>query len=552
MQISGGTITLVEDSSVVTGDAVDWSQVLPGNYLIVNAIIHEIISVNLVADPPELHLVETWKLPDLVDTPSYVIARDFTKIQSLPLINAGDLEAAALLSRALNKIDTLLGTAGSTTNETLINQTGHGFVVGNALRYDAATPHWKMASSGDPDFATIVGVVSTYVDANYFKIKTEGLISGIYYVTTPLTAGATYYLKDITTPGAVNITKELLTEVGPVTVPLLMAIGPDSGYLLNLATAQSGFFGLDTPGIVPGPPSVDGDTFLRDDGTWVSGTVGDDSLDLSHLAKPDPLVDWPTGVNWDDWLNNVGTLSIWSHMNNLNKRTGDLELSLGTHAYTRLVYTRKNVEFPGDLGEISESIPVNVNSVIVTLIPGYYTFTSGTSYVNSGHGTVQVSTFASSEMVFMRLQLDTTSNKILKFNIGPNTFSVTSPDAYIPGRAYVKYNGDTNPVGLVWATKNPTDATFPIGESISGVQAGITYHLNSTAYDVLHGIYRSVIRPLAITDGSWAHFGYTSAGTPAPAIDKLETSGFPYSADTCHCGAIILEFGSGAVFGSHF
>jgi len=185
MQITGGTVAVELGSNVVTGTTVDWSQVLVGNYIIITGLIFEIAAIDLITDPthPTLTLVEDWPSADNPTVSNYVIQRDFSSQHRLPLLNAGDLEAAALFTRAMMIIDGLLSISGSTTNEITITQSGHDFIVGNALRFNGTD--WVKSTTSSSTTAIVVGLVSAIIDANTVRLKTDGDITGIAHTLTP-------------------------------------------------------------------------------------------------------------------------------------------------------------------------------------------------------------------------------------------------------------------------------------------------------------------------------------------------------------------------------
>lgn len=536
MQIKVGTVAVASGSNVVTGTGVDWSQVLVGNYIIITGLSFEIASIDLVTDPthPTLTLTEHWP-GSTASGLTYVIQRDFTSQFRLPLLNAGDLEAAAIFTRAMMIIDGYLGIAGSTTNEIIITQPGHTFVVGNCLRFDGAD--WVRSSAASSSSSIIVGMVS-YVDPDgvTLRIKTDGYVSGL----SGLTAGTVYFLKN--SSSSPNITAVVPGETGSLKIPVFIATSSTSGYLLNLATAQAGEFGLGTPGLVPAPPTVDGTLFLRDDG-WHSVIVSEDSINLSHLEKPSVLTTWHDGVNWADWFDNEGDLSVWSHMNDLHFRLSVVENNVGNIPYTRLVYTRKNVFFAsGDNATVDLVIGDNVEEIIVTLISGYVI----------GYGLVAGSPtyYYPIGCVTAKILLDTSTNKNLHIGLGtsPN-WSASSP----LGKAFIEVEIGGEYLTVAQVDMSGLGACVLAGPSL-GVSLGQIYMSRAGN---LNSLYRSVAKDSSVGESSWAlHF---SSGTSIPigkadpfvpvesALAKIPNI-FDFTIGG-HCGAVVVEYGVGAVFG---
>ena len=68
----------------------------------------------------------------------------------------------------------LILTGGAAVAKTLketVMQTGHGFTVGNAIRWDqtAATPKYVLAQADSAANAEVAGVVNTISDSNSYK-----------------------------------------------------------------------------------------------------------------------------------------------------------------------------------------------------------------------------------------------------------------------------------------------------------------------------------------------------------------------------------------------
>lgn len=126
----------------------------------------------------------------------------------------------------------------------IIEQVGHGFSVGDAIRYNGAAFVWAQADS-ESNAATI-GVVSKVIDADHFSYRNEGLIFDEQF-----TAGLDYYLSP-TTPGLIenmdNWTtgqvKQLIGQCGPggleLEIDAGVVVGSSAGYLTEWGELATG------------------------------------------------------------------------------------------------------------------------------------------------------------------------------------------------------------------------------------------------------------------------------------------------------------------------
>lgn len=143
----------------------------------------------------------------------------------LPLYdNAGDLTGKAPIGAIL-----ALATDGSTIgpNETVtttIDQTAHGFVVGNIVRHDGSS--WVKAQANTYNGAITYGMVSTVTNANTFVVTLVGRVTGL----SGLVAGTPYFLS-ATTAGTLQAYPP--AEAGTVVKPLLLAITTTTGVFNN-------------------------------------------------------------------------------------------------------------------------------------------------------------------------------------------------------------------------------------------------------------------------------------------------------------------------------
>lgn len=105
------------------------------------------------------------------------------------------------------------------------SQTGHGFAVGEAVRFDGAD--WVLAQADSSENAEVFGIVSDDIDANTFELTTHGKIEGL----AGLTAGVAHFLSP-TTPGALTATPP--ATAGQVSKPILLAVSTTEGVVVNM------------------------------------------------------------------------------------------------------------------------------------------------------------------------------------------------------------------------------------------------------------------------------------------------------------------------------
>lgn len=113
--------------------------------------------------------------------------------------------------------------------EKSINQSSHGFAVGDVIRHNGT--NYVKAQADTEANAEVIGIVSENTDTDNFKVRYGGYISGL----SGLTAGSVYFLSD-TTAGLLTST-EPATE-GHITKPLLIAISTTAGYIFNFRGAE--------------------------------------------------------------------------------------------------------------------------------------------------------------------------------------------------------------------------------------------------------------------------------------------------------------------------
>jgi hypothetical protein len=117
---------------------------------------------------------------------------------------------------------------GSSNNSLAVNQTSHGFSVGNAIYFNGTS--WAKAEANSSTTLG-TGVVTVVADVNNFTVFFEGYVTGL----SGFTPGNYYFVSD-TTPG-------LLTSVEPsantsFSNPLFFAITTSTGVVLPFRPSQ--------------------------------------------------------------------------------------------------------------------------------------------------------------------------------------------------------------------------------------------------------------------------------------------------------------------------
>lgn len=113
----------------------------------------------------------------------------------------------------------------STSTIATITQNGHGFVVGDVIRFNGTS--WVKAQANSfANAGVATNVVSSVITTNRFQVVTEGKITGL----TGLTAGSVYYLSP-TTAGAVTTTRPNIA--GQFIKPIFEALSATSATVVS-------------------------------------------------------------------------------------------------------------------------------------------------------------------------------------------------------------------------------------------------------------------------------------------------------------------------------
>jgi len=123
----------------------------------------------------------------------------------------------------------LVLTGGAATTKTLkesISQTGHGFTVGDVLRWNTATNTYVKAQGDTAVNAEVVGVVNALEDANSFQLTYSG------YIEVPAVSGASYPVLFLSGSTAGELSATPPSFIGSVVKPVLTRSTNGSGHIV--------------------------------------------------------------------------------------------------------------------------------------------------------------------------------------------------------------------------------------------------------------------------------------------------------------------------------
>jgi hypothetical protein len=113
---------------------------------------------------------------------------------------------------------------GAATSETTVVQTGHGLAVQDVVRLSGT--NYVKAQADSLANARAVGIVTAVVDANTFRIRSHGYVTGL----SGLSGGSVYYLSP-TTSGLLTTTEP--TAAGQVSMVVFIADSSSSGWVMS-------------------------------------------------------------------------------------------------------------------------------------------------------------------------------------------------------------------------------------------------------------------------------------------------------------------------------
>jgi hypothetical protein len=109
-----------------------------------------------------------------------------------------------------------------------ISQIGHGFVVGDVLRYNSGTSLYVKALADSIVNAEAVGIVSEDISDDMFVVTNVGWVEHILSPAA-LTPGAVYFLSDVTA----GLLTESEPSEGSISKPVFLATGITEGFFFN-------------------------------------------------------------------------------------------------------------------------------------------------------------------------------------------------------------------------------------------------------------------------------------------------------------------------------
>ena len=338
MQIKTGLVTVENGSTTITGDAsADWAQARAGCLFYVVGRPQMYLINSVTYNPPvgaadgywTAVLATPYGEADATDV-TYTIVRDFTANYNLPLLSAGDVETASVVSRAFALLDAAVKAASLSGGvgggeETPYTQASHGFVVGTCVCVQDNTPSaptFVVADSAVTAKTRVVGMVKS-VDGSDFVLQTDGYITGLVATLAP---GKVYYLKASPSGAADTLTSNLAETVSQI--PVLVAMSDHAGIFIGVTAsnvpvmtgASTGVAGA--AGAVPAPSAGSVLRAFHADGNYKFVLPADDTLLLKHLYNGGSfaLADWDTLP---------GTSSPVKALVNLHTRLSLAESALG-------------------------------------------------------------------------------------------------------------------------------------------------------------------------------------------------------------------------------
>lgn len=498
-QIKTGNVQVINGSAVVTGlpSVQEWNLIQPGAiFSVVGADqTYQINAVNLATTPPTLTLATPYVGATNTSTEgvAYCITNDFTPNFKLPLMARGDLETAALFSRAMQKIDSAIGmrlvssfavgasiNAGtgvvtvtlpnhnlitdqvitvteavdslSTPSASAINgshiitvtspnsftyvvngiaaatvtspprisyrsaislgptysQPSHNFVVGTALRYDAASGFTPASSTGGESNGLVVGIVSS-VSGSSFTLASSGAVYGLVGLSNPLLPkGTTLYVGSSGSP--VNLTSSPPTA-GQLRIPIFVvgsheaADGSVFGHIVNFPTGQVPTMAGSTEllagagGAVPAPPASAVVKFLTNRGEWATAEAPASSVRFGNLDQS-PAFD---SFSWAaDAGKPVPTASVHGALMNLHHRVSLVETSGANFRYAKFFLT---------VGAGSFTVPTGVTRIRVWL---WGAGSTGSSLTNNFGSTFE----SGSTGAFVQAEMSVTPGTLIPLQVG--------------------------------------------------------------------------------------------------------------------------------------
>ena len=149
----------------------------------------------------------------LLDTPSSYSGQGGKTVK----VNSG--------ATALEFVTVSGGGGGGTGVTNDVNQTTHGFSVGDVIRADGTQTYAKALADTSSN-AEVVGIVSAVADVDNFTVQMGGYVESL----SGLTANTVYFLSE---SGAGTLTATEPGTIGEISKPLLITDTTTSGYFFN-------------------------------------------------------------------------------------------------------------------------------------------------------------------------------------------------------------------------------------------------------------------------------------------------------------------------------
>jgi hypothetical protein len=163
----------------------------------------------------------------LTAQPAIITGKGAATVASGDLVLIADVDDSNNLKQVTAQSIGDLGGGGGATLTEDVNQTTHGFSVGEWLYHNGTI--YALADADAASTAESIGVVSAVAGANDFTIQFGGKITGL----SGLTAGEAHFLSQ--TAGAITATAP--TATGAVSKPVLIADSTTSGFIFNMRGA---------------------------------------------------------------------------------------------------------------------------------------------------------------------------------------------------------------------------------------------------------------------------------------------------------------------------
>jgi hypothetical protein len=117
-----------------------------------------------------------------------------------------------------------------------LDQTSHGFVIGDTVRFNG-TIYVKAQANNGTNANNVLGLISNVKNADTFTIRSIGWLGGL----SGLIPGSTYFLSS-TIAGALTSTEP--TSSGTISKPMLIAVSATSGFIFNFRNVPGTVFSL--------------------------------------------------------------------------------------------------------------------------------------------------------------------------------------------------------------------------------------------------------------------------------------------------------------------